>query len=287
MIRHLLAEGAGLLRERPLVSAGLTVALAIALTLGGLTLNSALWIRPILTSGTGDVAVAVLLRPRLEGEVLDRWLETARKAHPDWRFRKVPMEELAASLGERFPYLRKLLAEEGPDLLPPLLEVTAPDPGAVRALESSPAVLAVGPVSTLHRTLATVARRIETGLALVTASLVAIAFLLASIWVHLELYRHADEIAIMRLVGATEPAIRGPYLVSAAAPGLLAGILAAAATRAGAAWLSRLTAAVGLPAVHVPGALLAALVAFGLLVPLGAAVFTLARHARLTDAGSL
>ncbi len=287
MIRHLVAEGMGLLKERPLVSAGLTVALAVALTLGGLTLSAALWIRPILASGTGEVAVAVLLRPHLEGGVFDQWLATAEKAHPDWRFRRVPPDELAASLGERFPYLRKLLAEEGQALLPPLLEVTAPDPAAVRTLEASPAVLAVGPVATIHRTLASIARRIEAGLTAITVALVAIAFLLASIWVHLELYRHADEIAIMRLVGATEPAIRGPYLVSAAIPGLAAGLLAAAATRAGAGWLSRLTTTVGLPAIEAPGTLLAGLVAFGLLVPLGAAAFTLARHARLTDAASL
>ena len=103
MIRHFLAEGMGLLRERPLVSAGLTLALTIALTLGGLTVSAALWIHPILAAGPGEVSVAVLLRPRLEGDVLDRWLATARKGHPGWRFRRVPPEELARELGRRFP----------------------------------------------------------------------------------------------------------------------------------------------------------------------------------------
>ena len=279
MIRHLFGEGIGILGERPLVSAGLTVALALALTLGGVTLSAALWFRPMVAAGQDDTGVSVLLRPQVRGEVLDRWLETARRAHPGWRFRPVPPEELAADLGERFPYLRKLLAEEGSDLLPPMVEVTAPDPGAVRTLESSPAVLAVGPAATLHRTLAATARRAEATLAAVTGALLAVAFLLASIWVHLELYRHADEIAIMRLVGATEPSIRGPYLVAAALPGLAAGGIAAGMTALALRWLARIAEALGLPPLTAPAWVLALLAVFGLAVPLGAAAFTLARHA--------
>ncbi len=281
MIRHHLSEGLSLLGERPVVSAGLTVAISVALSLGGLTLAVALWAHPLLVRGAESTPVSVLLRPQVQGQVLTRWLTATEKAHPEWRLHTVPHEEIARRLGERFPYLRGLLEEEGPDLLPPMLEVTAPDPGSVRSLEKSPAVLAVGPVSTIQETLSRLSRRLEALLAAVTAALVAVAFLMASIWVHLELYRHSDEIAIMRLVGATESSIRGPYLVSAAIPGLAAGVAAAAATRAGAAWLARLTSAVGLPTVSAPAWLLPGLVLFGLAVPLGAAAWTLSRHAHM------
>ncbi len=281
MMRHFLSEGADLLRERPVVSAGLTVALAVALCLGGLTASLALWIQPLLASGVKATPVAVLLRPQMEGSALENWLTTTEQQHSDWTFRVVPEDELTRRLATHFPYLQGLLEEEGPDLLPPLLEVTAPEPGAVRSLEESPAVLAVGPVATLHATLAATARRVEGLLTAVTVALLAIAFLMASIWVHLELYRHADEIAIMRLVGATETSIRGPYLVSAAVPGLAAGVLAAITGSIGAGRLSRLATAVGLPPVTAPPWLLVGLLLFGIGVPLGAAAFTLSRHAHM------
>jgi len=281
VIRHFLSEGFSLLRERPVVSAGLTIAISVALSLGGLSLAVALWAHPLLARGARSVPVAVLLRPQVRGQTLTRWLEATEKAHPRWRLRVVPHDEIARRLGERFPYLQGLLEEEGEDLLPPMLEVTAPHPASVRSLEKSPAVLAVGPVSTIQETLSGLSHRMEALLAAATAALLAVAFLMASIWVHLELYRHGDEIAIMRLVGATEGSIRGPYLVSAAVPGLAAGLAAAAATGAGAAWLSRLTSAVGLPPLSTPWWLLAGLVVFGLAVPLGAAAWTLARHAHM------
>jgi len=118
-------------------------------------------------------------------------------------------------------------------------------------------------------------------LTLVTTTLLACAVLLAAVWVHLELYRHADELTIMRLVGATEATIRGPFLLAAAVPGLLAGGLATGATLLLVPRVSNVLQTLGLPALEVsPGLLLAeATLALGL--PVVAAAFTLARHAAL------
>jgi len=105
------------------------------------------------------------------------------------------------------------------------------------------------------------------------------ALLLAAIWVHLELYRHGDEITIMRLVGATERTIRGPFLVAVAVPGLVAGALAVAGSLVIVAALSSLTAILGLPAIQISATTLFLQVITGLVSPLVVAGITLARHA--------
>ena len=114
----------------------------------------------------------------------------------------------------------------------------------------------------------------------ISAMLLASAFLLAATWIHLEVYRHADEITIMRLVGATETAIRGPFLVAALVPGVVAGVVASA----GGWHLVELVAAgataAGLRPPVFPSWLVAAEVGLGVLLPTAAALITMARHAR-------
>jgi cell division protein FtsX len=99
------------------------------------------------------------------------------------------------------------------------------------------------------------------------------------VWVHLELFRHADEITIMRLVGATERTIRGPFLVAVAIPGAVAAVLSVVGTITATAWLSRLTSDLGLAPITVPPMVLVMQAAAGLVLPVVAAVITLARHA--------
>jgi cell division protein FtsX len=113
----------------------------------------------------------------------------------------------------------------------------------------------------------------------VSGVLLAGALLLAAVWVHLELYRHADEVIIMRLVGATEATIRGPFLVAVALPGVVAGVLSVVGSVATVAGLSRLTTALGLSAMSIPPTILMMQVATGVLLPVLAAVITFARHA--------
>jgi cell division protein FtsX len=83
----------------------------------------------------------------------------------------------------------------------------------------------------------------------------------------------------MRLIGATEPAIRGPFLLAAAAPGILAGVVAVVGTIAVAERVSRLVAALGLPPIGLSPAMLVAQGAVACLLPLVAAAIILVRHA--------
>jgi cell division protein FtsX len=168
-------------------------------------------------------------------------------------------------------------------MLPPLVEITTAVPESVAVLERSPAVIAVGPRTPLTSLLGRVSRGLGIALAAASVVLLMSAVLLAAVWVHLELYRHADEITIMRLVGATESTIRGPFLVATAAPGLVAGALAALGTSAVVEALSGMAEVLGLPGLTVSPGLLAAQAGAGVVLPLAAAVITLMRHAAVDE----
>lgn len=200
------------------------------------------------------------------------------KAHPGWILSEVSRQDLVERLERWFPYLGELV-EGGDASLPQLVEIETTDPESVGALERQSEVLAIGPRSSVQQLLGQVARGLGWTLGVLSGVLMAAAILLASVWVHLELYRHADEITIMRLVGATEPTIRGPFLVAVAVPGAVAGVLSVVGSVVIVRALSRLAETLGLPAVTLDGRLLALEVTAGLLLPLTAAALTLARHA--------
>jgi cell division transport system permease protein len=279
VIRHTLTEGWVLIRQRGLVGLVLALALAIPIGLAGVTLTVSTWLGPLAQSTDEQAVVAVLLHPQLGADERRQWLAAARADHPSAQIEEVPPELLRERLVHWFPYLDDLLRGEHDELMPRLVEVTTADPDSVAVLASSPAVIAVGPRSALSRVL----RRAATGmswvlLGLSTALLLA-AGLLASVWVHLELYRHSDEITIMRLIGATEGAIRGPFLLAVVSPGLVAAALAAAGTVLASRVLTEACTALGLPPVTVTPAALAAELILACLLPCLAALITLHRHA--------
>jgi cell division transport system permease protein len=283
VIRHALAEGWLLLRHRGLVSLFLALALAIPIGLAGITFAVMRWLDPVVGTAERANVVGVLLHPHMGDDQRAAWLSSQRRDHPEWRLEVVPPEQLAQRLTHWFPYLKELLEREGGTMLPPLVEISTVDPESVAVLERSPAVIAVGPRTPLTRLLGRVSRSLVVALSAASAVLLIAAALLAAVWVHLELYRHADEITIMRLVGATESAIRGPFLVATAAPGLVAGVLALIGTSAVVDGLSRLAEALGLPALTVSPGVLAAQAGAGVVLPLAAATITLMRHAAVGD----
>jgi cell division transport system permease protein len=160
-----------------------------------------------------------------------------------------------------------------------MIEIVTADPESVAVLEGQNNVLAVGPRSSIQQALGRVSRHLAWAMGLLSTVLLASAVLLAAVWVHLELFRHADEITIMRLVGATERTIRGPFLVAVAIPGAVAAVLSVVGTITATAWLSRLTSDLGLAPITVPQMVLVMQAAAGLVLPVVAAVITLARHA--------
>jgi cell division transport system permease protein len=281
MIRHTMAEGWLLLRQRAVISLVLACALAMPICLAGLTLSVNRWLGPVIVNAQGTETVAVLLQPHLEESERNAWLQEVRGKHPQWTMTLVPSEQLVARLSHWFPYLKGLLEQETSEMLPPLVEIANSDNEGLATLGTDPAVVAVGPRTSLHQAASQVATRVGWLLGLVAAVLLASAALLAAVWVHLELYRHADEITIMRLIGATESAIQGPFLLAVATPGALAALLSVAATKLLAISLTQMIATLGLPPLEVTRSVLGLQVAVAFLLPLSAATFTLSRHARL------
>jgi len=278
MIRHAFAEGWLLLRQRGAVSLVLALALAVPISLAGMGLTVRHWLAPMVGLSGQLSTVAVLLHPRLDEWQRQRWIADENAAHPEWSISEVSNEDLVTRLGRWFPYLDELVAG-GDASLPPMIEIVTADPESVAVLEGQNDVLAVGPRSSIQQALGRVSRHLAWAMGLLSTVLLAGAVLLAAVWVHLELFRHADEITIMRLVGATERTIRGPFLVAVAIPGAVAAVLSVVGTITATAWLSRLTSDLGLAPITVPPMVLVMQAAAGLVLPVVAAVITLARHA--------
>jgi len=280
MIRHAVAEGWELIHRRLLVTLTLASALAVPIGLAGLTFVVSQWLGPLVALRSERSTVAVLLHPRMDHAQREAWRQDQERRHPEWVVSAVPPEMLADRLSRWFPYLTDILRDDDLTLLPPLVEVTTVEPERVGELLSSPAVLAVGPRSALNQLIGRTADRLKWTFLVLSAVLLASAALLAGIWVHLEVYRHADEITIMRLLGAAESTIRGPFVVAVSAPGILAAALSASGTAVLASVLSRLAGVVGLPPLRTHWSVILAEVVLATALPVLAAGITLARHAR-------
>ena len=278
-MRHALAEGWLLLRSRGLISPILALALAIPISLAGVTLSVRQWLAPIIDLGDRDSVVTVLLHPRLDDSSREVWMSDQARNHPEWELVAVEPEELAKRLATWFPYLEGVLEREGPEMLPPMVEITTRNPQGVLELKDHVAVLAVGPTSSVNQVVGKVARRLALVLISVAAALIAGAVLLAAVWVHLELHRNAEEIAIMRLMGATEATVRGPFLVAVAVPALLAAVASVILTVVVVGWMAQLAAPLDLTARGASFAVLATQVIGAVGLPMAAALITLERHA--------
>jgi len=278
MIRHALAEGWLLLRSRGLISAVLALALAIPISLAGVTLSVRQWLDPVIDLGDRESVVAVLLHPRLDEAERRAWMSNQALSHPRWRLVAVEPEELANRLATWFPYLEEIMQRQGPEMLAPMVEIRTVNPETVLELKDHDEVLAVGPTSSVNQVVGRVAQRFAVVLIGIAAALVAGAVLLAAVWVHLEILRHGEEIAIMRLMGATEATVRGPFLVAVAAPALVAAVASVVSTLVAVGWMAQLAAPLGLTAGGVPAAILAGEILAAAGLPMAAALITLERH---------
>lgn len=283
MIVHALEEGLALLRRRGTVSAVLALSLAVPLSLAGFTTSLGLWSRPLVALEHETTVVRVLLHPKMDAGQRRDWMAEQAGLHQDWRLSEIDREALEERLQVWFPYLEDLLVGEHAIELPTLVEVEAGDPEEVSVLTEGQAVIAVGPTSSVDRVLGLMARTMTLLLGGISAVLLVAAFLLAATWIHLEVYRHSDEITIMRLVGATESAIRSPFVVAALIPGICAGLAASWGTW----YLVRMVAVaaetVGLSPPAFPIWLPAVEIGIGVILPVTAALVTMARHARVGD----
>jgi cell division transport system permease protein len=146
---------------------------------------------------------------------------------------------------EAFPSLSDLVEGMGDEPLPPSLEISLADPARrppellswLNAWRRRPEVSLVDDDREWLGQLETVVAVLRAvGLALGAGLLAAAVFTIGSV-IRLTAYLHSDEISILRLVGATEFYIRGPFYAEGFLQGLLGGLLATGALWAGSALL--------------------------------------------------
>ncbi len=226
-----------------------------------------------------DAAGRAALRAEIER---GRWTEGLEEITP----------EVARVRFERaFPSLAELVAERGSGALPSSFEaVLKPVPPAdvsgfeawVEDLRGRPGVAMVDAdqdwISQVETLLALIR---GLGLALATILLGASVFTIASV-VRLTSFLYREEIGVMRLVGATEFYIRGPFYFEGILQGLLGGLIAAGALGASHFVLAPRVAsslvAGSLAATFLSPAELVALVLFGGIAGWTGAIVSLSRE---------
>jgi cell division transport system permease protein len=150
---------------------------------------------------------------------------------------EVTAEEASRRFAGTFPGLAELAKVSEGDLFPASLEATV-DPERiddvqfaewVTGLRSHPAALMVDADQEWLDQLVAAVRLVRVGGIVLGAVLVGAAALTTSSLLRLIAHAHREEIAIMRLVGATEFYIRGPFYVEGLLQGLAGAALAIAA----------------------------------------------------------
>lgn len=275
------------------------VTITVSLSVGGGVLLAASGLAARVDEWRRDARVVVYLDAEAEAAERDDLLARLRAAPWAARVDEVGAEEAAARFRRAFPSLADLVADGGTplpesvELLPARDAAAAAIDGWAVEIAEHPAVEAVEDDRRwLGELDALVAVGRGAGLLLGGVLLGAAVFTIASV-VRLTAFLYQDEIAVMRLVGATEFYIRGPFYAEGLLQGLLGGTAAAAAltggfgllaARAGdslAAWL-----VAGEPLVGWREAAL--LVALGAGAGLGGALLSLSREelGRAPDDGS-
>ncbi|HEX6201489.1 MAG TPA: permease-like cell division protein FtsX [Thermoanaerobaculia bacterium] len=265
------------------------VTITVSLTVGGGVLLAASGLAARIEEWRRDARVVVYLDA--EATAAERDDLRVRLAAAPWAARvdEIGAAEAAARFRRAFPGLADLVVDGGARL-PESVELLPARGAAAAAIDGWSAEIAAHPaveaVEDDRRWLgeldALVAVGRGAGLLLGGVLLGAAVFTIASV-VRLTAFLYQDEIAVMRLVGATEFYIRGPFYAEGLLQGLLGGTAAAAALAAGfrllaaragdslAAWL-----VAGEPLVGWREAAL--LVALGAAAGLGGALLSLSRE---------
>lgn len=207
--------------------------IAVSLYVGGLFLWIAGNLAERVDAWRREARVIVYLDPESSEEEVERLRTLA--GEPPWatEVRRVSPDEARARFQELFPQLAELVADQAQNPLPASFEIRYEAEAAsfeavdawTETLRASPAADLVDDDRDWLAQLDTVVRLVRTvGFALGAVLLTAAVFTTASV-IRLSAYIHRDEISIMRLVGATEFFIRGPFYTE----GLLQGLLGAGA----------------------------------------------------------
>lgn len=284
--RYVFAEAWSIARSSPRQTLAAITLIALALYVPGLLALLSRNLGRLAASEGEPTGVVITLQPQADARAL------ATRVAQDGRVRTVRIVGSAAAL-ERFrrayPDLGAALAELREAPFPPSLEVILRPGASPRASTDIAAAARLWPGVETAESGEEFERRFRDAVGLMRNAgfflggiLTLAAILSVASAVRLALDLHRDEVGIMRLMGATEGAIRAPFWLCATAEGLIGGALALgllyATYRFATYWLTRdphpvlsvfwvsflsLPAALLLPAVGAAAGLVGSLLSLG------------------------
>jgi cell division transport system permease protein len=251
--------------------------IAVSLAVGGAFLLVSGNLLASVERWRGEMRVVIYLQPETSAADLERLAGEAAGAPWIAAVEAVSPEAARERFQESFPSLSDLVEGFGDEPLPASLEVSLKDPGRrppemetwIDGWRKRPEVSMVDDDREWLGQLETVVAIVRgVGLALAGGLLGAAIFTIASV-IRLTAYLHHEEISVLRLVGATEFYIRGPFYAEGLLQGLIGGGVAG----------GLLFAAYTLLRLRAPGSLLTSVLAsrflggaeLALIVLLGAA----------------
>lgn len=216
--------------------------IAVSLFIGGAFLLVSDNLESSVERWRGEMRVVIYLKPETSEADLRRLAAEAARAPGVRSVEPVTAAAARQRFQEVFPSLSGLVAGWREEPLPASLEIGL-DPRAAGSAPGHEAWLAgwrtrpeVSLIDDDREWLGQLATAVAVvravGLTLVAGLLGAAIFTIASV-IRLTAYLHAEEIGIMRLVGATELFIRGPFYVEGLLQGLIGGLAAGGALWAG------------------------------------------------------
>jgi cell division transport system permease protein len=284
--RYIISEAWSIARSSPRQTLAAITLIALALYVPGLLALLSRNLSRLAAPGAEPTAVVVTLQPQADARAV------AARLAEDTRIRTVRIVGSDAAL-ERFrrayPDLGAALAELKEAPFPPSLEVTLRPASPARASTEIAAAARLWPGVETAEPQEEFERRFRDAVGLVRNAgfflggiLTLAAILSVASAVRLALDLHREEVGIMRLMGATESAIRAPFWLCAMAEGFLGGGIALgllyATYRFATHWLARdphpvlsvfwvgflsLPAALALPAVGAAAGLVGSLLSLG------------------------
>jgi len=231
-LRYFLREAAVNLLRGWKVSLLAVLTIAVSLFIGGAFLLVSGNLSAAVERWRGEMRVVIYLQPDTPDADLRRLAAEAARGPGVTSVEPVTAAEARKRFQEVFPSLSDLVAGWQDEPLPPSLEIGLDPRGSggreawLAGWRKHAGVTLVdddrewlGQLETLVAVVRTV------GLALVGGLLGAAIFTIASV-IRLTAYLHHEETEVMRLVGATEFFIRGPFYVEGLLQGLIGGLLA-------------------------------------------------------------
>jgi cell division transport system permease protein len=227
------------------VSLVAVLTIAVSLFVGGAFLLVSSNLLASVERWRGEMRLVIYLQPGMADPVVRQLAAEAGRGPGIAAVEVVSAEAARRHFQEAFPSLSDLVEGMGDEPLPASLEISLADPARrtpelrawIETWRRRPEVSMVDDDREWLGQLETVVAVLRAvGLALGVGLLVAAVFTIGSV-IRLTAYLHSDETSILRLVGATEFYIRGPFYAEGLLQGLLGGLLASGTLWAGSAVL--------------------------------------------------